>query len=211
MDHYSKVLEASVDKSYHYFCEFEKYPDRYKKYCQRLEIINRTENTVTTEEIWNMTIGELAHVKIKVKYTLLPNTEIRYEILDGYGKGTKNSTVFTEVNGKTLISAGLVPLDIFLKFYKNTDPVYQRMAKYFVTEDSKLLEGKFDGFKVGDPCPKCESGYLIFIPKSEKSDNMKGQKREGEFFKCDRCNEEFSNFFLGFAETISVPDESNQK
>lgn len=208
MDHYSKILEIPITNAFEYFSEFEKYPVRYKRYCQRLDILDRTGNTVTTEEIWNMTIGELAHVKIKVKYTLIPTTEIQYEILEGYGKGTKNSTFFRDVNGKTSISASLVPLDIFLKFYENTNHVYQRMAKYFITGDSKILEGKLQGFKAGDPCAKCDYGFLVFIPKSEKSDGMNGETREAEFFKCDRCNEEFSNYLLGLAEKMSISDEN---
>lgn len=210
MDHYSKLLASPITKVFEYFSDFEKYVERYKKYCHQLDVIDRTAYTVTTDEIWNMTIGQLAHVKIKVRYTLIPTTEIQYEILEGYGKGTKNRIVFTDVNGKTSISASLVPMDVFLKFYENTNPVYQRMVKYFVTQDSKLLEGKFDGlFKIGDPCPKCEYGYLLFTPKSEKSDNMDGQTKEAEFFRCDRCNEEFSNHLLGFAEKIGITDDTH--
>lgn len=209
MEHYSKKLDVSITKSFQYFSEFEKYPERYKKHCSRLDILDKTTYTVTTEEIWNMTIGQLAHVKIKVRYTLIPINEIQYEILEGYGKGTKNNTIFRDTDGKTLILASLVPLDIFLKFYENTNPVYQRMVKYFVIQDSKFLEGKFNEFKNGDPCSKCEYGYLVFIPKTERCDDMNGQTRESEYFKCDRCNEEFSNYVLGLEEKIEIKDSVN--
>src|SRR2546427_9331280 len=109
-DHYSTSRQVPVSRAFQYYSEFEKYPERYKKFCQRISV-ERNGNTINTEEFWNISLGkEISHAKIKVQYILIPTKEIQYEILDGYGKGTKNKITFYESGESTAIHANWVPI-----------------------------------------------------------------------------------------------------
>lgn len=185
-EHYATIKDSSIEKTFQYLSQFEKYQERYSRYCAKFDIVKRENQTITTEEMWNMTMGDLAHVKVTVRYTLIPNNKIEFEILKGFGTGSKNSTVLEEVNGKTLIHTSLVPLEIYSKFYPVTDPVFQKMIRYFSWKDTWYLDGKQIETQDGDICPHCNEGRLRITGKREKIESD-ADNREFMEFKCEKC------------------------
>src|SRR5260370_32356611 len=102
-----------ISKVFDYYSQIEKYPERYPTYCIKVDIVKKNENSLVTKEIWNVTVGELDHITVKVKYTLRPSNEIKFEILEGYGQGSINGIVLIESNnGLVGVSLAWVPLEI---------------------------------------------------------------------------------------------------
>jgi hypothetical protein len=69
----------------------------YPRYCNWINTVHRTENTLTTKEFWNITLDrQTAHKIITVRSEFIPSTEIRYEILEGNAEGIKNKITFED-------------------------------------------------------------------------------------------------------------------
>lgn len=185
------VVKASLSKTFEYFSQFEKYPERYYKYCSQLDILEKKDNVIVTREIWNMTPNkDFDHVTIKVKYTLIPEKEIQYEVIDGFGTGIiKNKFTFEKRDEEfTLVEDPYVVLEIFAKFMKNDNhPLLLHMHDHFMWRNMKLLEGKQTGYETGDPCPHCNTGHLTYCPKKEITEE-KNKLYEEERFLCNKCD-----------------------
>lgn len=112
-EHYTIVRAISVDKAFQYFSDFENYKQRYPKYCADIQIAEASGDQLRTREIWNLSIGEIEHVTIEVLYTKKPPNEIGYEIIEGFGKGTRQSMYFdVKSENETVIRMNLPAFDI---------------------------------------------------------------------------------------------------
>lgn len=195
--HYTTERAVPISKAFEYFSDFAKYPERYPQYCVKLDILDHKENTIITEEMWNITLGmDLSHVKVKVKYTLHPPNEIEYEILDEHQSGIKNSTYLDERNGSTFMSISMVPLEIVEFSYERTSEIFQKMQRYFANRDTKHLEGKSTGYEYGDPCPHCKKGKLSLGKKLKKEISQYVTEDHVEMV-CDFCNKSVNCFGRG--------------
>jgi hypothetical protein len=99
--HRSGPFKGSKESLFEYFQNVEGYPKRYSRYCESVEIIDKSDNTITTKEFWNISLDkDVDHVLIKVRYELIPYTEIRYEIMEANLArliGIKNRMKFSDL------------------------------------------------------------------------------------------------------------------
>ena len=198
-EHYTTSRKVDQLKVFEYYSQFEKYQQRYSRYCAKFEIIEKTANTITTEEFWNLTLneGKTSHAKVKVKYTLNPPHEIQYEILEGYAKGKKNRILIGESNGSTSINASMVMLEIFSYFYKKTDPVFQTYVSYFASQDTQFLEDKKTETKDGDMCPHCNKGVLRYTGGYTRDETSSYEYSSEREFLCDKCGKKITHHGIG--------------
>ena len=188
MSHYSTSRQISIEDAFRYFTTFEKYPENYPKYCIRLDIIEKSGNTITTKEMWNLPLGiDLLHKTVKVKYTLIPHIEIQYEILDEVYSGKKNTSTFEDRNGSVSMFLSMVPLDIIEFSYDRTSETFQKLQQYFARRDSRCLEGKFTGYEPGDQCPHCKNGSLFPTGKKDTLNYNLYEYEESTEMLCDKC------------------------
>ena len=205
-EHYSTGRASPLSKAFNYYSEVEKYRERYSRYCVKVDVAKRTDSTILTNEMWNMNLNDLDHVKVKVKYELKPPNEICYEILEGYGKGSKNCTKLNETKDDHCgARVSLVPLEIYSKFYPLEDPVFQKMALYFSRMDSKYCDGKTVETVAGDPCPSCKKGKLKLTGKRSTDDSPSESHSEREFV-CDFCGEIITHHEIGLKENLKFSD-----
>lgn len=69
--HYARLLIVPISKAFSYFSDIESYPIIYPNFCKRIDIIERSENTIVTKEFWNISINnKIDHVVLYVHYTL---------------------------------------------------------------------------------------------------------------------------------------------
>jgi len=202
----STTRTPPISKVFDYYSQIDKYPERYPTYCMKVDIIEKNENCLVTKEIWNVTIGELDHITVKVKYTLKPNNEIKFEILEGYGQGCINGIVLTESdNGLVGARLAWVPLEIISKVYGDEDPLIADMAKYFNRRDVEDYEGKQVETKAGDPCPFCKIGKLVPTGKFKELDKHDEYQSERSF-QCDSCDKTISHHEIHLRERIGIRD-----
>lgn len=205
--HLGKNCLVTKEKAFHYYKDVEDYPNRYPKYCQSVEVIASSVNTITTKEFWNVTIDkDTAHVAIQVQYTFKGPTEIRYEILSGHMKGIKNRILLSDSQNEDYKSAVQLSLPILdmtgHPIYGNKSSVYQDLLLYFEIQDAQHLENKMINFQLGQKCPKCSTGKLGAKP----SDIMEvdNNKRTITSFECDTCGEIFKNIMMESRDTVGV-------
>ncbi|TBR12257.1 MAG: hypothetical protein EPO62_00390 [Candidatus Nitrosotenuis sp.] len=197
MARYTTDRAVPILKAFDYFSDLEKYPERYPKYCAKLDIIERKGSTIITEEMWNMTLGmDISHVKVKVRYTLHPPNEIEYEILDESKAGTKNRIFLEERKDSTFMSISMVPLEIVEFSYGLTSEIFHEMQLYFANRDSKHLEGRSIGYEYGDPCPHCKKGKLS-LGKKFKKETAQYVTEDYTKMICDVCDKSVNCFGRG--------------
>jgi len=197
---------APISKVFDYYSQIDKYPERYPRYCVKVDIIEKNENYLVTKEMWNVTIGELDHITVKVKYILKPYNEIKFEILEGYGQGSTNGIVLTELdNGLVGANLAWVPLEIIAKVYGGDDPLIVKMARYFNGRDVENYEGRQMETKTGDPCPFCKEGILVTTGKYEEWDKPE-ESRSGREFQCEKCGKIVSHHEIGLKEKLQFSD-----
>lgn len=197
-EHYSGSVNTNIEQTYNYFSDFEQYKERYKRYCVLLEIDEKTDNTIKTSEMWNITVGtKFDHAKVNVVYTLFPPTKIKYEIFKDGEFLRRNEINFEKRGERTGVKASFVSLDMLSMFHPYPDPVYMKMVAYFIRQNSIQLEGKRFGYVEGDLCPFCDIGRLDRSPKKEITETRK-ECRTIEYFECDRCEKECQSATLEF-------------
>lgn len=182
--HFSRGLIVTQSEAYKYYIDIEKYPERYPRYYQTIDVIERTNDSLTTRMFLNVHLSIVQdHVKLKVKYTFIPEKEIRYEVIDGLGKGViKNSLVIRGQDTvgdkayKSAVEVNRIPLDLMCYpppyyympngekydgyIFSPDDRLgeYERMITYFTEQDLIPLEKKINwgGFKIGELCNRCK-------------------------------------------------------
>lgn len=203
------MRQVPISKIFDYFSDFEAYKERYPTYCADIQIIEKSDSQIRTKELWNLSIGEMEHTRIEVLYTLKPPTEIEYEIVEGYGKGTLKRMQFeSRSDAQTHVNMNLPAFDI-VKILLPKDLDYSnyasQIAQYLIKQDSRILEGKYQGeFAEGQLCPKCQKGKLIFWGKGSQESADRRESKEEEAFRCQFCGHEFGNAKLSVNERIDV-------
>ncbi len=212
--HFSRLLTVTQSEAYQYFSDIEKYPERYPQYYQTIDVVERTDNSLTAKMFLNVNLSiEEDHANIIAKFTFKPETEIRYEVTSGPGQGIiKNAIIIRGQDTlgdkayKSAVEMNHIPLDLLCYpppyMYEPEDEKYkdyiispgerlgeyQKMLTYFMEQDLVPLEKKGKRFEIDDLCNKCKKGHLQFYGKKEEYDI-----RKEVYFRCDYCGSEFSN------------------
>jgi hypothetical protein len=208
-----KASSLPLYKVFEYYADIEKYTHRYPLYYLKIDVIDRSENSISTKQYLNISLDEYEdRVNVDVKYTFLPIKEIQYEI-KGYGEGAiKNSIWFRgkDTVGKPYECAAEinhVPLDIMHYTIENMERgkirynEYNRMIDYLREQDFEHLEHKKWRWRNGDSCNKCGKGTLQFTGEKEDTGT-----RKIEVLKCDSCHAKFSNQRIESHDTIIFDD-----
>ena len=67
--HFGLIVTQS--EAYRYYSETEKYVERYPRYYQNIEVIDRQENSLTAKIFLNINLSmKMDHVVVTTKYTL---------------------------------------------------------------------------------------------------------------------------------------------
>ena len=93
--HFSRGLRVTQSEAYQYYSQIEKYPERYPRYYKVLRVLDRSENSLKAKMFLEVNLSKkIEEVEVIVKYTFVPQSEIKYEIVKGIGEGIiKNSIV----------------------------------------------------------------------------------------------------------------------
>jgi len=149
-------------------------------------------------------------VRVTARYALSPH-EIRYEVIDGHGKGRiKNSIGIKEPSNHAIqqgckceIEVNHLPLDIINvgpHGLEESDPMYEeyyRKGLYLQTQDQIYLEGNSSLQKIVTKCPKCGSDSLALTGPIETV----GGKRTLTF-ECKRCDMKASSLSVGKSDGL---------
>jgi hypothetical protein len=211
--HSTRLTIVSKQRAYEYFSDIESYPQRYPDYCKKIEILEKSENCITTKEFWNIMIQEdIDHVVLTVKYTFLPPEEIQYEIIDGYDKaiGVRNHILIRESKDERLfVDYNNVFLDVIcfpphrIQYGHHYFRDYHDKIHYFTIKDCIHLEKKpMEPFKEGELCSKCKKGHL---EKSTKKEDFSENnfRRRTDIWICDTCGQEFKHYMVDTSDEIS--------
>ena len=214
--HSSRPLIVTLKKAFDYYKDIESYPMKYPNYCKRIEILDHSDDTLTSKEFWNISLdNDTDHVLIKVKYIFYPPTKISYEIIDGYNKavGIKNYIKLDKSNigmcsvnyNNTFLDLVCYPPHIMRRNNSNQYLLqrYYDYIDYFIWQDCIHLEEKpIEGFKEGDICNQCKDGNLEVSPKAEdySHDNY---RRRIKVLKCNKCDQEFKMIHAYTSDEIS--------
>jgi len=202
-----------LEKVFHYYTDFEQYPQRYSKFCVRVDIISKGENSIVTKEFWNVTLIQKDHVTIKVRYTLVPNNEIEFEIIDddGVGTGTKGKIILKEnKNGKIGATLDFPILEILAQSYGDENSIAKTVARYLNEQDVEIYEGRKTRTRPGDLCPFCNDGRIWPTGKTGKTDSEKEFHAEIEF-ECDKCKLTVGFAEVGIKENIGIGENTVAK
>jgi hypothetical protein len=158
---YTTLRSRTIEESFNYYMDVEAFPERYPKHCVRVKVQHRSIDSVTTREVWNISLFQVDYVSIKVRYNFIPNKAIQYEIIEGYGQGTKNEINLEPSQYGTLVCGCLPMRDIIALLVSRQTEVWDNSPTYFMNQDSIMLEGKMDqSFKNGDLCIICRKGNI---------------------------------------------------
>jgi len=145
-------------------------------------VIERADNSLTVKIFLNIHLSiDVDHASVTAKYTFVPETEIRYEVISGPGEGIiKNAVVIRDEDTladktyKSAVEINHIPLDLLCypppymyepEGEKYKDYIfslgerlgeYQRMLRYFIEQDLVPLEKKGKRFEKDDLCSKCK-------------------------------------------------------
>jgi hypothetical protein len=209
--HRSGPFKGNKESVFEYYQDFEKYPQRYPKYCEWVKVIDRRGNTITTKEFWNISLdNDVDHVSIKVCYELIPFTEIRYEIIEGNLArliGIKNRMKFSDLQGNPdsnlVIEIAMPILDITGHPNVSKSSVYQDLEMYLTIQDSICIHNKQDSrFAVGQTCSICKKGILG--GRGGGGVEVDNHKLTDEQFECDSCHQVFKNYLSVSKDTVEV-------
>jgi hypothetical protein len=159
--HFSRGLIITQSEAYQYYSDIEKYPERYPWYYKTVDVIERTDSSLTAKMLLNIHLSiEEDHAVVTAKYTFIPETEIRYEVISGRGQGIINNSIIiggqdtiADETYKSAVEINHIPLDLLCypppyfpipsddryRFWPG-DRVgeYNRMVTYFTLQDFPL-------------------------------------------------------------------------
>jgi hypothetical protein len=212
--HSTGEYRATKQHAFEYFRNFEEYPVRYSKYCKWVRVVSRSDNSITTKEFWNITLDKnMDHVVLDVRYELIPNTAISYEILGRYASGIKNRISFLDLKDNTdriIIELALPILDTPGHPYAKNSFVYQDLWFYLRMQNAEFLENTpFTKFAVGQNCINCKEGKLI-INRPGNSTEIDNYKLVGEQFECDLCHHRHYNNYIFSRDGVDVTNKTTR-
>lgn len=207
MAHQSRSYVVTIEEAFNYHKDIERYPLRYPSYCQNVEIIKSSVNTITTKEFWNVSLDRNTdHVAIEVSYDLIQNREIRYQIQAGNMKGIRNRMLFlssTDKNYKSQVEFALPILDMTgHPISGKRSQVYDNLIVYLRTQDAINLENKMRTYELGQICPKCKNGKLWSRPGDIIG--VQNNTRTILNFECDFCHEKFRHVTIVSRDKIDI-------
>jgi hypothetical protein len=145
-------------RAYEYYSDIVSYPQRYPEIYAYVKELNRSTNSLDVDTFLKINFADDQYsnsVRVTTRYTLLPQSEIRYEVIDGYGKGRIKNSITIKVPNNQVIQQGFkceievnhLPLDIMsieTHGLEETDPMYEeyiRKGLYLKIQDHIYLEG----------------------------------------------------------------------
>ena len=163
--HFSRGLLVTQSEAYQYYSEIEKYPERYPVYYKILDITERSNDSLIAKMFLNVHLSiEEDHAVVTAKYTFIPETEIRYEVISGRGQGIINNSIIIRgqdtIPDKTynsVVEINHIPLDLMCyppPYFRGgekynvyiycppSESEYERMTNYFTEQDLVPLEKK---------------------------------------------------------------------
>jgi carbon monoxide dehydrogenase subunit G len=132
----TKIASAPVQSVYKYFSNVEELPRRHPNQVKNIKIVSREETGIVFEQESSL-IGK--KIRSTNKIVLYPDqNKIETEVIDGDGKGSKTTTIFSPTNDTTQIKIeGDLHLGrlerLFSKAVKST-------AEKLLNEDVKIIE-----------------------------------------------------------------------
>ena len=148
-------------KAYEYYSDIISYPQRYPEVYAYVKELNRSSNNLEVDTSLRINFANEQYsnsVRVTTRYTFSPQNEIRYEVIDGYGKGRiKNSINIKEPSNHAIqqgckreIEVNHLPLDIISiesHGLEETDPMHEeyiRKGLYLKIQDHVYFEGNAD-------------------------------------------------------------------
>ena len=134
--HLAKVVNAPILSVYNYFSNVEELPMRHPNHVKNIKIVSREETGLVFEQESSL-IGK--KIRSTNKVVLHPDqNRIETEVIEGDGKGSKTTTLFSGSNDTTQIKVeGDLHLGrlerLFSKAVKST-------AEKLLNEDVKIIE-----------------------------------------------------------------------
>jgi carbon monoxide dehydrogenase subunit G len=132
----TKVANAPIQSVYKYFSNVEELPRRHPNQVKNIKIVSREETGIVFEQESSL-IGK--KIRSTNKIVLYPDqNKIETEVIDGDGKGSKTTTIFSPANDTTQIKVeGDLHLGrlerLFSKAVKST-------AEKLLNEDVKIID-----------------------------------------------------------------------
>jgi len=197
------LLQSKSDKAkvYQYYSDILSYHNRYPNVYHEIKVISKLNNTLDAEIILLINFADEQYsgdVKVTARYTFDPPSEVRYEVIDGYGRGRINNSISIKEPNNHASSQGFLcevdvnhlPLDIMSlepHGLEETDPMYKEYLQkgiYLQTQDQIYLEGNESLQEALTKCPGCGSNNTLELTRrSEQVGNT--TKRE---YKCSKCS-----------------------
>lgn len=220
MDNASCLLQSknTRTKVYEYYSDIKSYPKRYPEAYGNITEIKDLADTLEVQMLLNINFADEKYssdVQVTARYTFIPQQELRYEVIDGYGKvKIRNSITIKEPSNHAIkrgylceVEVNHLPLDIICiepHGLENTDPIYDeyvRKGVYLQTQDHIYLEWDTSLQEIVTKCPKCGESSLEYTGPSETI----GYKKTLEF-KCDKCGATFKGISLGSSDGLDFHD-----
>ena len=118
--HFSRLLTITQSEAYRYYSDIKKYPERYPQYYQTVDVAERTDIGLTAKMFLSVHLSmNVDHANVTAKYTFVPETEIRYEIISGPGQGiiknaivTRGQDTLADKTYKSAVEINHIPLDL---------------------------------------------------------------------------------------------------
>jgi uncharacterized membrane protein len=132
----AKVVNAPIQSAYKYFSNVEELPRRHPNHVKNIKIVSREDTGLVFEQESSL-IGK--KIRSTNKVVLYPDqNRIETEVIEGDGKGSKTTTIFSGANDTTQIKVeGDLHLGrlerLFSKAVKST-------AEKLLNEDVKIIE-----------------------------------------------------------------------
>jgi hypothetical protein len=97
---YRVLSEKTRAEAYEYYSDIISYPQRYPNIYAYVKELNRSTDTFEVDMFFKLNFADNQYsnsVRVTARYTLSLPTEIRYHVIDGYGKGRiKNSIIIKD-------------------------------------------------------------------------------------------------------------------
>jgi len=209
------LFQSKNDRArvYEYYRDIESYPLKYPTVYGEIKVVKPGLGDI---DVKIQPPGERISEdnQFTARFMFFPQNEIRYEVINGYGKGTiKNSIIIMEPSGDAIrrgykceVEVNHLPLDIIkfdLHWFEEPNPMsmsYHEMVMSLKFQDYIRLEGMQNLDEVRD-CPKCgeEKSVHRTDGRSETDRNKKTI-----WLQCEKCGKEFRDISIVTSDGLGL-------
>jgi hypothetical protein len=197
---YAYLIQSKKDRAeaYKFYSAIESYPERYPSVYGNIKLVGNDSNSLEVKML--APLERSSENELTARFTFVPQTEIKYEVTTGYGKGEiQNSIIIKEPSEHALkngfkceIEVNHLPLDIMGVDPGQIDadiPIHRRYLEnisYLLEQDRAYLEGIESLGEVRD-CPSCGAKKSVGpIGTSGRTENTRTIK-----LLCLKCGKSF--------------------